>query len=178
MSIFSTSSRAIAGMAAMLFASGAVAHISLLTEQAPVGSSYKAILTVPHGCKGSATTKIRVRVPDGVVGVKPQPKAGWTLETVKGDYTQSYTRWGAKVSSGVQEVIWAGGPLPDDHYDEFVFISYLSDELQPNSTLHFPVVQECEQGLEHWIDQTESGSRPTKYHSDAPAPALQLLPKP
>ncbi|MDT8465965.1 DUF1775 domain-containing protein, partial [Alcaligenes nematophilus] len=85
MSISSTYFRATLGMAAVLFASSAVAHVSLQTKQAPVGSSYKAILSVPHGCKGSATTKIRVRIPEGVVGVKPQPKAGWTLETVKGD---------------------------------------------------------------------------------------------
>jgi len=178
MSISSTSSRAILGMAAVLFASSAVAHVSLQTKQASVGSSYKAVLSVPHGCKGSATTKIRVRVPEGVVGVKPQPKAGWTLETVKGDYKQAYTRWGAKVSSGVQEVVWADGPLQDEHYDEFVFISYLADELKPNSTLYFPVVQECEQGVERWIDQAAPGTKEAADHSDAPAPALQLLPKP
>ncbi len=172
------SCRALAGVAAVLFTSSAYAHVSLQLKQAPVASSYKAVLTVPHGCKGSPTTKIRVRIPEGVVGVKPQPKAGWTLETVKGEYKQPYTRFGAKVSSGVQEVVWAGGPLQDEHYDEFVFISYLSDELKPNSTLYFPVVQECEQGVERWIDQSPPGQKEAADHSDAPAPALQLLPKP
>ena len=172
------SATALASVAAMLAAGPAFAHVTLETQQAPVGSTYKAVLRVPHGCKGSATTKIRVRIPEGVVGVKPQPKAGWTLETVKGDYKQAYTRWGAKVSSGVQEVVWAGGPLQDEHYDEFVFISYLADELKPNSTLYFPVVQECEQGVERWIDQAAPGSKEAADHSDVPAPALQLLPKP
>ncbi|MGO3133373.1 MAG: YcnI family copper-binding membrane protein [Alcaligenes sp.] len=178
MLISSPALRAVLGMAAVLFASSAVAHVSLQTKQAPVGSRYKAVLTVPHGCKGSATTKIRVQIPEGVVGIKPQPKAGWTLETVKGDYKQAYTRWGAKVSSGVQEVVWAGGPLQDEHYDEFVFISYLSDELKPGSTLYFPVIQECEQGVERWIDQATANKKEAADHSDAPAPSVQLLPKP
>ena len=60
---------------------GALAHVTLETQQAAVGSGYKAILRVPHGCAGSSTVSIRIRVADGVVDVKPMPKAGWKLET-------------------------------------------------------------------------------------------------
>ncbi len=42
--------------------------------------------------------------------------------------------------------------MPDDHYDEFVISTYLTDSLKPNTTLYFPVVQECEQGVSRWID--------------------------
>ena len=37
------------------------------TKQATVGSSYKAVFVVPHGCAGSATIKIRVQIPEGVI---------------------------------------------------------------------------------------------------------------
>ena len=45
--------------------SAASAHVTLERQEAPVGSSYKAVLRVPHGCDGSPTTAIRVRVPAG-----------------------------------------------------------------------------------------------------------------
>jgi uncharacterized protein YcnI len=81
------------------------------------------------------------------------------------------------VSSGVKEIVWTGGPLPDDHYDEFVFVGYLSSELPPNSMLYFPVVQECEQGVARWIDLPSAGKKAADDHSDSPAPGLKLLPK-
>src|SRR5215213_2165564 len=106
---------------AALFASQAAAHVSLENRQAAVGSYYKAVFTVPHGCAGSPTVKIRVQIPEGVIGIKPMPKAGWTLDVVKGKYAASYDFHGAKLSEGVKEVIWSGGKLADDNYDEFIF---------------------------------------------------------
>lgn len=166
-----------AAFSACLSAPQAFAHITFEARQAPVESRYKAVLRVPHGCKGSPTVKVRVRIPEGVVDVKPQPKPGWTLDTVKGDYAQPYPLFRAQVSSGVQEITWSGGRLPDDHYDEFVFMAYLSGALKPDTTLHFPVIQECEQGVERWIDVPAAGQKPAQDHSDAPAPGLKLLPK-
>ncbi len=178
MSVFRTSSRAALALAAALFTIPAFSHVTLETKEAPLESRYKAVLRVPHGCKGSPTIKIRVRIPEGVVGVKPQPKAGWTLETVKGDYAKPYALYGAQVGSGVKEIVWSGGRLPDDYYDEFVFVGYLSSGLTPGATLYFPVVQECEAGVARWIDQPSAErQKPAGDHSDTPAPGLKLLPK-
>lgn len=177
MSILRVRTRATVMLAAFFLAPAAYSHVRLQIKQAPADSGYKAVFSVPHGCKGSPTTKIRVRVPEGVVGVKPQPKAGWTLQTVKGDYAKPYTQYGAKVTSGVKEVIWSGGPLLDEHYEEFVFVGYLSGELAPDTTLYFPVVQECEQGVARWIDLPSANKKAPDDHSDSPAPGLTLLPK-
>lgn len=137
---------------AALAASTASAHVTLENRQATVGSSYKAVFAVPHGCAGSATVKIRVQIPEGVIAAKPMPKAGWNLETIKGKYAAEYDYHGAKSSEGVKEVTWSGGKLPDDNYDEFVISTFLSGSLKPNTTLYFPVVQECEQGVSRWIE--------------------------
>lgn len=172
------SSLAVASVA-LFFTSASHAHINLQTKEAPVGSSYKAVFTVPHGCKGAATVKIRVRVPEGVIGVKPQPKVGWVLETVKGNYAQSHELYGRQVGSGVQEVVWSGGPLLDEHYDEFVLVGYLSDKLAPDTTLYFPVVQACEEGEAHWTEVPAADHHGTSHdHSASPAPALKLTTKP
>lgn len=86
-------------------ASSASAHVTLERRQAPVGSYYKAVFAVPHGCAGSPTVKIRVQVPEGVIGIKPMPKQGWTVETVKGKYATEYDFHGGKISEGVKEVV-------------------------------------------------------------------------
>jgi uncharacterized protein YcnI len=165
----------LAGLA-VLVTSPAFAHVSLETRQATVGSSYKAVFMVPHGCAGSATTKIRVQIPEGVIGVKPMPKAGWTLDTVNGKFTAEYDYHGSKLSEGVKEVVWSGGKLPDRNYDEFVVSTYLTSGLKPNSTLYFPVVQECEQGVNRWIEVPKEGSE--GHDSKSPAPGVKLMPKP
>ncbi len=165
---------ALAAASLTLAATQAQGHVTLEQGEASVGSSYKAVLRVPHGCEGSPTLKVRVQLPEGVIGVKPMPKAGWTLETVKGDYAGSYSLWGEPVTSGVKEIAWSG-KLLDEHYDEFVFRGYLSDALAPDTVLHFPVVQECEQGVERWIEIPAEGKSADDY--DYPAPGLNLLPK-
>lgn len=159
--------------------SSANAHVTLERRQAPVGSYYKAVFTVPHGCAGSPTVKVRVQVPEGVIGIKPMPKAGWTVETVKGKYATEYEFHGAKISEGIKEVVWSGGKLADDNYDEFVFSSFLTPGLKPETTLYFPVVQECEKGVSRWIDIPAGGSSSGGHSHDSktPAPGLKLIAK-
>jgi uncharacterized protein YcnI len=162
---------------ALAVASCAHAHVTLETQQAPVGASYKAVMRVPHGCNGSPTVAIRIRVPEGVIGVKPMPKPGWKLETVSGKYAQPYTLRGAKLSDGVTEVAWSGGNLPDAHYDEFVFTGAIADELQAGKTIYFPVVQECEKGIHRWIEIPAGGAHDHAGEGSQPAPGLRLMPK-
>ena len=166
-------------IAACALAASAFAHVTLERKEAPVGSSYKAVLRVPHGCDGSATTAIRVRIPEGVIDVKPMPKPGWTLNLVKGKYAKTYTLFRAEVSEGVTEIDWTGGRLPDDNYDEFVFQSFLASDLKPEQTLYFPVVQECEKGVHRWIEIPSTGSGHAEHSEQSePAPGLKLMPKP
>ena len=163
---------------AALSASPAAAHVTLENKQAAVGSYYKAVFAVPHGCAGSPTVKLRVQIPEGVIGVKPMPKPGWTVETVKGKYAVEYEHHGSKVSEGVKEIVWSGGKLADDNFDEFVISTFLTDTLKPNTTLYFPVVQECEQGMSRWIDIPTEGRAGHDDGGKTPAPGLKLTPKP
>lgn len=163
---------------AALAASPAGAHVSLENRQATIGASYKAVFAVPHGCAGSATVKIRVQIPEGVIAVKPMPKAGWSVEAISGKYATEYDYHGKKFSDGVKEVVWSGGKLADGNYDEFVVSTYLTGSLRPNSTLYFPVVQECEQGVSRWIDIPAEGRAGHGHDGKSPAPGVKLVPKP
>jgi uncharacterized protein YcnI len=166
----------IASAAAALAASSANAHITLENRQATPASYYKAVFAVPHGCAGSPTVKLRVQIPEGVIAVKPMPKPGWSVETVKGKYSTSYQLHGATITEGVKEVLWSGGKLADDNYDEFVLATFLTGSLKPNTTLYFPVVQECEQGVSRWIEIPQEGK--PAHDSKSPAPGVKLMPKP
>lgn len=158
-----------------LSATPAFAHITLETQQAPIGAAYKAVFRVGHGCEGSPTVKIRVQIPEGVIAVKPMPKPGWQLETVKGRYAATYDYYGTPANEGVKEVVWSGGNLPDEFYDEFVLRGYLTADLAPDTKLYFPVVQDCEKGSDRWIEIPEAGKTADDY--ETPAPGILLLPK-
>ncbi len=127
----------LAAIAGVAFVAPASAHITL-EKQAAGGGSYKAVFRVPHGCSGSPTIAIRIKIPDGVISVKPQPKPGWQLATVKGTYAKPYKLYGNTLTEGVTEVDFTGGKLPDDFYDEFVVSTYLTADFKPGDTVFFP----------------------------------------
>jgi uncharacterized protein YcnI len=151
----------------------ALAHVTLESRQAAADSNYKAVLQVLHGCKQSPTVRIRVRIPDGVTDVKPQPKPGWKLETTRGKSAKPAPSGHHSHGGGetISEVSWSGGELASEHFDEFTLLMRLPD--RPGTTLHFPVVQDCKEGVHRWIEVEPKG----KSAGESAAPALRLTPK-
>ncbi|HWF96690.1 MAG TPA: DUF1775 domain-containing protein [Xanthobacteraceae bacterium] len=168
---------ALGAAGALASATIAFAHITLENQQAAVGASYKAVLRVPHGCDGSATVAIRVRIPEGFLDVKPMPKPGWKLDVVRGKYPKPTSARGTSVTEGVTEVDWSGGNLPDAYYDEFVLTGYVSDAAPAGQTMYFPVVQDCEKGVNRWIEIPAADGAQAPEPAE-PAAALKLQPKP
>jgi uncharacterized protein YcnI len=159
---------------ALLGASPVSAHVFLEGKQAVVGAEYKAVFVVPHGCSGSPTVKLRVQIPEGVIATEAKPVPGWTVDTVKGKYASEYDFKGAKTSEGIKEVAWSGGKLADKTRQEFVIETFLTDGLKPNTTLYFPVVQECEQGVSRWIEIPPDGGAVHSHEGKWPAPGVKL----
>jgi uncharacterized protein YcnI len=158
----------LAGAASVMIAA-AQAHVRIDNARAEVGSKYRAAFSVGHGCSGSPTVKLRIQIPPGVVAVEAEPKDGWELKTVSGPYDRWYASGGTTFKQGVTEVIWSG-LLSAHHAGVFVLNVNLSDSLQAGSKLYFPVVQECQSGVERWIDRSAE-------EGDHPAPDLTLLPR-
>lgn len=149
------------------------AHAGLEQKQAPVGTGYKIVVKIPHGCEGSATTAVHVSIPEGVIGVKPMPKPGWQLSVERGAYERAYQFYHGDLKEGVRQVSWSGGNLPDAFYDEFVMSSFVARELEPGQTLHFPVTQTCEKGQIAWDQIPQQGQDP--HALERPAPGLMLV---
>lgn len=167
------SGSALAALTLLTTQSIALAHVTLATGEARTGTYYKAVLQVPHGCDGTATQSIRVQIPEGVIGVKPMPKPGWTLSITRGAYAKSYQSHGKAVTEGPKEIVWSGGSLSDDNYDEFVFTSFLAGDFQPGQSVAFPTVQQCAKGEARWDQIATDGQNPHSLKS--PAPALRIV---
>jgi len=163
---------ATAALMAATLGTSAMAHASLEQQEAKIGSFYKGVMRIGHGCGDQATLKLRITIPEGVISVKPMPKPGWTLKTVTGAYEGSYDYYGKTLSEGVTEIIWTG-ELPDAHYDEFSFRAKLHGTLEADKAMYFPTVQECAGGKNAWIEIPADGQDP--HDLKRPAPGLHLV---
>lgn len=165
-----------AAAAALLATSfGAAAHVTLEEPAAIAGKGYKAVLRIGHGCEGTATHTVRVRIPAGFQGAKPMPKPGWTLDIQRAPLAVPYQSHGRTVSDDVVEITWkAASPaaaLPDAQYDEFVLRGQLPTQPGP---LWFKVQQLCEKGQWDWSETPASGT--STRGLKAPAALLEVLP--
>lgn len=151
----------------------AQAHSTLDQTEAKAGTFYKATFRVPHGCDGKATTEFKIELPEGFISAQPQAKAGWSVETVKGDYAQSYKVHGKDVTSGVRQVHFSGGNLPSDFYDEFTVVGQLA-KFDHDTTLSFPVTQICGSDASvAWTEIAKDGQNP--HDLAHPAPQLRVV---
>jgi len=139
-------------VAGLAVASPALAHIDPDPTEAQAGSEVSVGFTVQHGCDGSPTVQLDMRLPDGVSAPAAEPPDGWT----------------GQVEGNV--VTFEGGPLPDDQ--ELTFRVRMILPATPDTTIYFPFVQRCEVGEIRWIDIPSDGS---SADLDEPAPAMQLI---
>ena len=160
---------ALAGL--LLLATPAAAHISFETATVTAGKTVKFVLRVPHGCGSLPTTGIRLQIPKTLEHVKPAPKPGWTLSLVP-DTAGAGATSGHGASAAVGEIAWTGGRLEDAWYDEFTFRATVSKSA--TGRIFVPVVQECDGGVERWIEiPAGSGSADDL---NAPAPSVRVEP--
>ena len=111
-------------------ATASFSHVVLVEPAALASTSYRATLSVGHGCAGSPITALRVTLPAGFRGAKPMPKAGWQLVIKTARLAKPYDSHGKTVTDDVSEITWTATAkahwLPDAHYDEFVLRGGLS----------------------------------------------------
>jgi uncharacterized protein YcnI len=166
--------RAALGSAIMLagISANVSAHVTANPNQAPADSWFRTALRVGHGCEGSPTVAVRVKLPDGVISVRPQMKPGWEISITMRKLDQPIQGPHGTVSEVVDEIAWRGGPLPDAYFDEFGISMRLP--AQPGRTLYFPTVQECELGVHRWIEIPAGGQAWDDLEEPAPYVTLEL----
>ena len=163
-------------LAALIAATGiASAHATLEIKQVQAGTSYKGIVSITHGCKASPTIQVSVDIPEGLIGVKPMPKPGWTITTQTGSYARDYASWHGNAREGVKRIVWSGGRLPDDFTDEFQFRGLVAKDIA-SGPLYVPVIQTCEAGMNNWVQIPEAKSEGLSANAlNEPAPSFMVL---
>jgi uncharacterized protein YcnI len=138
--------------AAIISCNAALAHVTVQPADAPADSYAHLTFTVPHGCNGSATTALRIKLPEGILSAKPQMKTGWNVEIKSRKLeTPAQGPHGKIVTDVVEEVAWRGGRLPDNLYDTFGLVVRLPD--QAGRTSIFPLCRSANRG-------SSAGSKP------------------
>lgn len=157
--------------AAAIVPASAGAHITVAPAEATADDYAYLQFSVPHGCEGSPTTRLRVQFPENVPSVTPRVHPGWSLETKTGPKDE-FDLHGETITEGVKEVIWTAedAPLPDHYLD--VFGASVRLPAEPGETIYFPAIQECAKGETRWIQIPAEGQSPDEL--DEPAPPLTL----
>lgn len=145
---------AAAGIVA-LGTTSAMAHVTITPSTTAAGATAELRVEIPHGCVGSATTAISIRMPEGVSDVTASGTDRWAVEQTADALTWTTDE-----------------PLPDAEHAEVEFSVRLPDD--DGATLVFPVIQQCEQGEAAWTEVAEHGEGHDGL--ERPAPFLVVTP--
>lgn len=167
---------AIAVGAAVLSAAGAgaaQAHVTVDPDQAAAGSYSVLTFQVPHGCQGSATTSVAIKVPKQVQEVTPTVNPGWTISQAHAKLDKPYKNEdGNEVTKRVSQIAYrARKPLPDKYRDTFELLVKLPEHAA-GKKLVFPAVQKCVKGENAWIQTPSKGQDADDL--EYPAPVVQV----
>lgn len=156
-----------------LVAAPAMAHVTANPDKGTAGAYFQTSLRITHGCDGSGTTAVHVKIPAGILSVRAQAKPGWQVTVTKRKLEHPAAAiHGKTMTEAVDEVVWTGGPLLDEQYDDFGLVMKLPDAA--GQTLWFPTVQQCANGENRWVEIPANGA---EWHSLAkPAPFVKLAP--
>lgn len=158
---------------ALLSAARLGAHVEVFPKSATAGEFAYLDFVVTHGCRSAATSKVTIKVPDGVVLVRPQVKPGWQIEGVNGKYAAPIQAGGETLTEGFVEVSWSGGSVPALHAESFPLVAQLP--FRPGEPLVFLARQSCD-GVDQPLDFTPTvdlvDSTPAEKPEPGASPAL------
>jgi uncharacterized protein YcnI len=125
----------------------ASAHIEPDPVAIQAGTAATVGFNVEHGCDGSPTTQIAIKVPDGVTDAQPVQLDGWTATAADGAITFS-------------------GGSQDAETPAVFSITFTAPSTA--GEIYFPILQTCAEGENDWLEIPDaSGTEP-----ETPAPAV------
>ncbi len=154
-------------LAALVVAPAAEAHVTMDPGEWEAGGFGRFSIRVPTEREDASTTRVTVRLPEGVFFVSFQPKPGWKRTIRMEQLDEPVELFGEPVEERVAEVTWEGGEIAPGEFDEFGMSARIPET--PGETLLFPSIQEYSSGeVVRWIDPDPEG--------ESPAPAVTVLP--
>jgi periplasmic copper chaperone A len=151
-------------VAALVLAPCATAHVTVNPDAVRAGSFARLTIRVPNERDAASTTRVSVRMPDGLVFVSFQPKAGWKRTVTMRRLATPVMVEGERVTEQVGVVTWSGGKIGPGEFDEFGLSARVPDDV--GAKLMFATVQTYSNGeVVRWIGPPDA---------DEPAPQVAL----
>jgi uncharacterized protein YcnI len=171
------SATAVAGGTAALMLAGvtaASAHVGVTPDKTDANSYALLTFGIPHGCDGSGTTKVTITLPEELNDAQPTVNPNWTVDKVVEQLPEpKKLADGATITKRTSRIVYtAKAPLIPELRDALVLSVKLPDAV--GKTLHFPTLQNCEQGQTDWSEIAKDGQDP--HSLKAPAPSLTVTP--
>jgi uncharacterized protein YcnI len=162
----------VAGLAIVVNAPLARAHVTVNPGEAPKGGFAKLAFRVSNERPDAGTTTLEVNLPEDhyIANVSVRPKEGWTYEVERHQLKEPLDNHGDEITEVVSKVTWTGGVIRPGEFDEFeVSVGPLPEDADQ---LVFPTLQAYEGGeIVRWTDEPlPSGEEP-----EHPAPLLTLV---
>lgn len=161
---------AVIGLSALAVAP-APAHVSVSPGEGAAGTYAVGTFSVGHGCEGSPTTEVTIKIPDALYAVTPTRNANW--DVTKNQVTLDEPvedAHGNEITERVDTVVYtARTPLPDGYRDTFELSFQVPDAA--GTTLVFPTLQKCVKGQNDWIEVAAERAEEPEH----PAPTFRVL---
>ncbi|HEV3000318.1 MAG TPA: YcnI family protein [Solirubrobacteraceae bacterium] len=163
-----TTTAAVAALAATLAAAPAQAHVTVQPRQAPAGEFTRLDVRVPNERDEAGTTKVAVKFPPGFIFLSTEPRDGWTAEVAKRKLAEPVEVFGEKQTEEVDTVTFRarkGERIEPGQFVDFGLSVALPDK--PGETLTFRAVQTYDNGeTVRWIGPPDA---------EEPAPQVELV---
>lgn len=161
------------GLIVLAAAGVASAHVGIVEDEVDAGTTALVTFQFSHGCEGSPTTEVRIKMPAEITQVSPTINANWdvtkTMETLDAPVEGSH---GEQITERVAEVVYtAKTPVADGYRDVFVLSVPIPADAA-GSVLYFPAIQTCEVGETAWIEIPDEGQGHDDLESPAPGVAV------
>jgi len=156
--------------AGLLLAGPASAHVTVSPDEGVAGAYTVVTVSVPHGCDGSATTRVAIKVPKELVSITPTINPDWTVTKKMQKLAKPVKGEDGEITERTAQVVYtAKKPLPDGYRDAFELSFQVPDTA--GKTLYFPSIQTCEKGETDWVEIAAAG-QPEPEH---PAPSFKIV---
>ena len=151
-----------------LAATPAAAHVTITPSDTAAGAYTVLTFSVGHGCEGSPTTALDIRIPEEILSVTPTLLPGWEVEKKMVQLDEPVEdAHGNSVTERVGRVVYtADQPLAEGYRAAMEVSLQLPDA--PGETLAFPVIQRCVQGETGWTETPAEGQDPEELERPAP----------
>ncbi|MGO2520340.1 MAG: DUF1775 domain-containing protein [Microbacterium sp.] len=137
----------------------ASAHVGVSPDAVEPEGSAVLVFSFTHGCENSPTSALRITMPEGLTSVSPTVDSAWSIAVERAD------------NGLVSAVTYTAVTPISSEFRGAVSMAVSLGEDAP-STLAFPVEQQCETGVNEWVEIAEDGADP--HDLDSPAPVVTV----